>query len=314
MGATSATAQSYNDTNVMGNIIQIGAAKNTGQFLAAIGGSTGVRRIQSQAFDMSAPYSLDTPAQNAISETTSLSAGTAKFYAKSTVSNVVQILKKEFTVSNLRESANMQVASTTYVGNLPQVSEFDRASANAQEQFMADWEFICLQGTYVARSAVGTNVAAGGILDSTVGITTNTVAGGSAALDSGMIETLLVTMADNGAPMTNLAIVSKPTYINQLNTLYGFAPQDRNVGGVMLKQIYTTFGPISLIWSNAAKANTLLIADMAYCRPVLLPDLGMDILHREIVDAGSAQKGYIEGFIGVDFTHESYHGSITALA
>lgn len=315
MAATSATAQSVNDTNVSGIVLQIGAAKNTGNFLAAIGGLNGSRRIMSQAFDMSATYSLDTPAQNAISENTSLTAGTKKFYAKTQSANVVQILKKEFTVSNLRESAAMQVASTTFQSpNLPLTSEFDRAAKNAMEQFNADWEFICLQGTYVARSAVGTAVAAGGIVDSTVGITTNRVNASSAALDSGMISELMNTMAASGAPFSNLAIVARPAYIDALGGLYGFAPQDRSVGGVQLKQIFTTYGAVSLIWSNAAPANTLIIADLAYIQPVVLPDLGQDILMREFFDGGSAQNGFIEGFVGVDFGHESYHGTVYGIA
>lgn len=315
MASTSATAQSVNDTNIAGMVIQIGAARNTGKFLAAIGGLNGAKRIKSQAFDMSAAYSLNTPAQNAVSEDTSLTAGTKKFYAKTQYPNVVQILKKEFAVSNLRESAQMQVASTTFMSpNLPMTSEFDRAAKNAMEQFSADWEFICLQGTYVARSAVDTVVAAGGLVDSTVGITTNKVNASSAALDSDMISTLLNTMAASGAPFSNLAIVARPAYIDALGALYGFAPQDRNVGGVQLKQIFTTYGPVSLIWTNAAPASTVIMADMAYIQPVVLPDLGNDILMREYFDGGSAQNGYIEGFIGVDFGHESYHGSIYGLA
>jgi len=314
MAATSALAQSVNDVNVMGNIIQIGGARNTGQFLSAIGGLNGARRIKSQTFDMSAAYSLDTPAQNNISENTSLSAGTKKFYAKTSCPNVVQVRKLEFGVSNLRESANNEIASSTYVGNLPQVSEFDRAAQNAMAQFSADWEFTCLQGAYTARSIVTTGVGAGGLTDSTVGIQTNRVNASSAALDSDMVAQLMTTMAQNGAPMGTIALVGRPTYIDQLNALYGFAPQDRNVGGVMLKQIYTTFGPVALIWSNAAPANTLIAADLSYIQPVVMPNLGQDILMREYFDATSAQNGYIEGFIGVDFTHESYHGSIYALA
>jgi hypothetical protein len=41
MASTTATAQSYNDTNCMGQILQIGAMNNTGGFLSAIGGLNG---------------------------------------------------------------------------------------------------------------------------------------------------------------------------------------------------------------------------------------------------------------------------------
>lgn len=318
MASTTATAQSYNDTNVIGQVIQIGAANNTGKFLAAIGGLNGARRVSSQTYDMSAAYSLDAPSATTarISENTSLSAGSAKFYAKSPVNNVVQINKYDIIVSDLREAANKEVVSTTFVGdNLPLVSEFDAQAAMKMAQMAADWEAICLSGAYTARSAVSTNVSCGGITDSTVGIQTNTVSASSAALDSDMITELMNEMAANGAPFSNLAIVARPAYISLLNALYGFAPQDRNVGGIMLNQIYTPYGPVGLIWSNAAPANTLIMADLAYIRPVVLPHKGgEDILMKEYMDGASAQKGYLEGYIGVDFGHESYHGSITALA
>jgi hypothetical protein len=313
MASTSAVGQSYNDVNVMGNIIAIGAANGTGQFLSAVGGLNGARRISSTTYDMSAAYSLNTPSQGNTNETATLTAGTKKFYAKTSVPNVTQINKYEFAISNRRMASNNEFASNTYLGNLPQISEFARVAANSMAQMYADWEFTALQGTYAARAAVGTAEGCGGLI-STIGIATNTVNASSAALDSDMLGTLLSTMAGNGTPMTNLAIVTTPAYVNQLNALYGFAPQDRNVGGVQLKQIFTTFGPVSLIWSNAAPANTVIVADLSAIQLVVQPNQGQDILMREYIDGASAQSGYIEGFIGVDFTHESYHGKIYGIA
>jgi hypothetical protein len=267
---------------------------------------------------MSASYSLDTasPTANLLSETAALAANAAKFYAKSPVSNQVQINKYDIIVSDLRESAKRQIVSSTFVSdNLPMVSEFDVQAALMQAQMAADWESVCIAGSYVARSAVGTSVACGGILDSTVGIQTNTENASSAALDSGMISSLLVKMAASGAPMDNLAIVTRPKYVDQLQALYGFAPQDRNVGGLMLNTIWTTFGPVSLIWSNAVTDNNLIIADLSYIQPVVMPHFtGADILMKEYTDGTAAQKGYIMGYIGVDFGHESYHGKIYGIA
>lgn len=315
MGKTSATAQTYNDTNVIGQIFSTGSARNTGQFLAAIGGLNGARRVKSQSFDMGTYYSLDTATQNVISENTSLSAGTPRFYARTPKANVVQVSKYDIAVSDLREAANWQVASTTHLGDVVETSEFDRAASNSMDQLRADWEFACLQGTYVARSTVATDVAMGGLVDSTIGISTNSVNASSAALDITMIEELLATMAENGSPMSNLAIVVPPGYMDDISTLYGFAPQDRNVGGVAIKQIYSDFGEIGIIWTNAAPANNLIICDLTYCRPVVLPHKGgIDVLMKEYMDGSSAEKGYVEGFIGVDFFHESYHGKIYGIA
>jgi len=315
MSSTAAVAQTYNDTNVLGEVLETGATRNTGSFFAAVA-ANGVRVINAQEFAMSATVSLDAAAQGAISETTSLTAGTADFYAKSQEYNVVQISKKEFAVSHLREAATQQL-DTTYVdggGLAPTVSEFDRVAADAMRQLRADWEFGMLQGTYVARSAVGTVVAMGGLVDSTVGISTNTVSAASQALSKTLIDELLVEMADNGAPFVRPVFAVVPKYAKAISEIYGFQPQTWDMGGVAVKTVITDFGEIGVIWTNAAKANTLVIADLAYMQPVVLPNQGQQLLMREYTDGGSAKKGYIEGFVGIDFGAESYHGSITSIA
>ena len=122
-------------------------------------------------------------------------------------------------------------------------------------------------------------------------------------------------MADNGALMRDVCIVAKNTYLPQISEIYGFQPQDRIVGGLAIKQIVTDFGNISVIGTKNAPANTLVFADLSVCRLVVLPHVGnMDILQREYLDGGSARKGFIEGFVGIDFGHESYHGSLTSVA
>lgn len=315
MASTAATAQTYNDTNVLGDVLETGVTRNTGAFFAAVS-ANGVKLIRNQEFPMSATYALDAGAQGAISEETSLTAGTADFYAKSQEYNVIQISKKEIAVSHLREAASQQIdTSNINVGGMaPTASEFDRVAANAMQQLRADWEFGMIQGTYVARSAVGTTVAMGGLLDATVGITTNTVAGGSAALSKEIIDELLVKMADHGAPFANPVFVVKAKYAKAISEIYGYQPQSTTIGGVAIDTVLTDFGKFGVIWTNTAKANTILVADLAYMQPVVLPNQGQQILMREYQDGGSAKKGFIEGFVSVDFGAESYHGSITAVA
>lgn len=315
MASTSATGQTYNNTNVLGEVIQTGSARNTGQFIAAIAGN-GVRRVNAQEFAMSAPYSLDAANQDVISENTSLSASTAQFYAKSQEYNVVQISKLAFASSDLRESATQQISTTNIdAGGLaPVASEFDRAAANAMSQFNANWEYSALQGTYVGRSAVGTNVAMGGLTDSTVGISTNTTDASDASLSKTLIDTTLTSAMGNGMQLVRPVFVCGPTYVPQLSEIYGFQEQSWDMGGVAVKTVLTDFGTFGVIWTNAAPANTLLMVDLEYIRPVVLPQPdGTDIAMVEYVDGASAKKGYIQGFIGIDFTSESYHASITNL-
>lgn len=315
MGSTAATAQTYNDSNVLGMLLTTGYSNTP--FLDAIGFLNGAKRIASQEYPMSAASSLDAGSQDVISENTSLTAGTPDFYAKAMEYNVSQIMKKEVAVSNLREAANQQLKDEVVeIGGLAEsTSEFSRNIEMALKQMKQDLEFSLLQGTYVGRSAVGTDVATGGINDSTVGVSTNTVAGGSAALTKDMIDELLVEMADNGAPMQDIVIVGKNTYLPQISEIYGFQPQDRNIGGLAIKQIVTDFGTISVIGTKNAPANILEFIDLSYMRIAVLPHAGgNDILLREYQDGGSAVKGYIEGFLGADFYTESYHGTITGLA
>ncbi len=316
MGSTSATAQSYNDINVLGQVMQVGAGRRT-PFFQAIGGLNGVKRVPAQQFAMSAVYSLDAGSNTVIDETASLTAGTAKFYAKAQEYNAVGIVKKEFASSHLREANSQQLANTNavYSSDAPDVSEFDRAAANAMSQLVVDWEYISLQATRVARSAVDTDVSPGGLLDTSMGAIAK-VNASSAALTKKLIDELIETIAGYDAPMENPAIVIPPGYVNDLNDIYGFAEQSREVGGVNLTQIFLPIiGQASVIWTNQMKSDSLLIVDLAYCSPVVLPHKGgQDILMHEYSDGGSARKGYIEGFIGIDFGSRYYHGFIYGLA
>jgi hypothetical protein len=316
MASTEATMQSYNDINVLGQVLQVGAGRRT-PFFAAAGGLGGVIRVPAQQFAMSANYSLDAGSQNAIDETASLSAATAKFYAKTQEYNAVQIAKYGFASSHLNEANRTQLSNTNavYSSDAPQTSEFDRAAANAMAQMVVDWEFTMLQGTRVARSAVTTDVAAGGLLDSTMGAISK-VNANSAKLSKALIDELVETIAGYDAPMQEPVIVIPPGYVNDLNDIYGFAEQSRTVGGVNLSQIFLPIiGQASVIWTNQMEANSLLIADLAYIKPAVLPHAnGEDILMAEYSDGGSARKGYIEGYIGVDFGSRYYHGFIHGLA
>lgn len=316
MASTTATMESYNDINVLGQVMQVGAGRRT-PFFAATGGLGGVLRVPSQQFAMSATYSLNAGSQAAIDETASLSAADAKFYAKAQEYNAVQIAKYGFASSYLNEANRTQLSNTNavYSSDAPQTSEFDRAAANAMAQMVVDWEFTMLQGTRVARSAVTTDVAAGGLLDTSMGASSKVNASG-AKLSKALIEQLVDLLAAKDAPMIEPVIVIPPTYVKSLNDIYGFAEQSRVVGGVNLQQIFLPIiGQASVIWTNQMEANSLLIADLSFIKPAVLPHAnGEDILMAEYSDGGSAKKGYIEGFIGVDFGSKDYHGFIYGLA
>lgn len=140
--------------------------------------------------------------------------------------------KKEFAVSHLREANGSQLSNTNAVYSTDpslQASEFDRAAENAMRQLVVDWEFVCLQGTRTARSAVTTDVAAGGILDTAIGWLSQRSTHHTAALSKALIDNLVETMAGYDAPLQDPAIVIPPGYVKDLNDIYGFAEQSRSV-------------------------------------------------------------------------------------
>jgi hypothetical protein len=324
MGSTAATAQSYNDLNVLGEILQIGAGKNTGQFMSLIGGMAtergggvlgdGIRRvIGSQQFEMGKTWSLDAGSQPSVDESSTLTAGTPTFYADSLEFNITQIFKEEIAVSNRRESSNQQLdTSSLSIGKAAvNISEFDKQAQRNMAQVMTDWEWSSLNGTFADRVNVSTAEGMGGIITA---MTTNTTAAAAAALSKDLMDTALEEMATNGAPMDRPTIVCKPKYVTLLSEIYGFQPQAWDIGGVAVKNIMTDFGVVGIVWTNNAPANTLSIIDIEYVQPALQPVLGQDILMREFIDGGSAKKGYIEGYLSIDYGTEAYHGKITGLA
>ena len=318
MSSTSSVADTYDDVLYQGKLLLTGNRKTP--LLNALGGLTGtVKTVAAQQYAMGAGYSLDAGAQNVSTETALMSTGTAKFYALSQEYNVCQAMTKYFAVSDLREVTPQQIDATNISisgGVDPGVlTPFDRAMAGAMAQLALDIEFSLIQGTYVARSAVGTSVATGGLTDSTVGISTNTTNAASGDLTVKMINSLLATMAGNGAEMSRLAFICPYVYVPEFSRLYGNQPMDWNMGGVAVKNVMTDFGNIGVIGTAQCPANTVIIADLDYLGLVFVPNVDGSLVRMHEYDIGAASRnGFLECFVGADFGRESYHAKITSLA
>lgn len=146
-------------------------------------------------------------------------------------------------------------------------------------------------------------------------VTTNTTAASSAALSKVLIDGLLLKMANSGAPFENCVIFCNGFQKQALTNIYGYAPMDRNVGGVNVKQIETDFAQIGVVYAPNVPAGSLLIADMNYVKPVFCPVPGKGLLfYEDLAQSGASVKGQIYGQLGVDYSAEEYHGSLTGLA
>lgn len=318
MANVNATATTWNCPNYTGELYLIGA--NQTPFLNMIGGLQGgaIKVAADFQFPLAQPWALESASQPAITETASLTAPDPWTYVRDQDVNTVQIFHRAVTISYAKQSVMGQVtadATTNLVditGTQPVQNEKDFQIAAHMRQIAVNTEYTFLNGAYQKATSAGVAAKCRGIITAA---TTNTVAAGTAALTKGMIDQLLRTMAGNGAEFVNPVILCNAFQKQKLSDIYGYAPQDRNVGGYNINQIETDFAVLGVVWAPHVPAATLLIADLSVCSPVYLPVPEKGVLfYEELSKTGAAEKGQIYGQIGLDYGPEEYHGTITGLA
>jgi len=318
MSNTNAAGTTWNCPNYTGELYLIGA--NQTPFLNMIGGLQGeaIKVVADFQFPLAQPWALESAAQPAVTETTSLTAPDPWTYVRSQDVNTVQIFHRAVTISYAKQSVIGQVtadATTKLVditGMQPVQNERDFQIAAHMRQIAVNTEYTFLNGAYQKATNAGVAAKCRGIITAA---TTNTVAAGSAALTKGLIDQLLRTMAANGSEFINPVIFCNAFQKQKLSDIYGYAPMDRNVGGYNINQIETDFAVLGVVWAPHVPTSTLLIADLSVCSPVFLPVPEKGVLfYEELSKTGAAEKGQIYGQIGLDYGPEEYHGTITGLA
>jgi hypothetical protein len=145
--------------------------------------------------------------------------------------------------------------------------------------------------------------------------TTSKVNASSATLTKALFDQLLRTMAAAGAQFINPVVFCNAFQKQKLSDIYGYAPQDRNVGGVNIKQLETDFAMLGVVWAPQMVTSVLLIADLAFCSPVFLPVPNKGVLfYEELARTGASELGQIYGQIGLDYGPEEMHGQLYGLA
>lgn len=283
-------------------------------FLGMIGGLTGGLMTNNFEFATSSLYSHEAAAQPAITETASLTAPTAISYVRDQSKNVVQIFHEQVSISYAKMASPGRLSGINTAGAANNViSERDFQISTALDKIARDAEYSFLNGVYqIATSAAVANKTRGMIELCTV----NTVSAASAALSKTLMDAFLLEMFTNGAIFKNPVIWCGGFQKQALSNIYGYAPMDRNVGGVNIKQIETDFGNIGIAPAHRfMPAGTLLLADMAYIAPVFatVPGKG-NLFYEELAKTGAAESGQLFGQIGIDHGPSFLHGTITSLA
>lgn len=282
-------------------------------FLTMIGGLTGGGMSTGNfEFAIDSQYSYPAAAQPAITETASLTAPAAINYVRDQSKNVTQIFHEKVSISYAKMSNNTRLSGINTAGqqnNAP--SEKDFQIARQLGKIARDVEYTFLNGTYsIATTAATANKTRGMYA---AALTTTAAAG--AALSKPMIQNILRQMYDNGALFQNMVIWCNSFQKQALTSLYAYAPTDRNVGGVNIKQIETDFGNLGIMLNRFNPQANLGFFDMAAIAPVFQPVPGKgNFFYEELSKAGAAEEGQIFGQIGLDHGSIALHGSITGLA
>jgi len=318
MANVNVAATVWNCPNYTGELFMIGA--NQTPFLNMIGGLQGdrVKTVGDFQFPLAQPWALEAASQPAITETQSLTAPDPWTYVRSQDVNTCQIWQRQVSVSYAKQSVIGSITADATTG-LVDASDFQPVDSEKDFQIMAHMRQLSLNIDYTFLNGSYQQATASNVAPKTRGViaacTTNTVAAAAATLTKALIDQLLRTMAGNGAEFLNPVVFCNAFQKQKISDIYGYAPEDRNVGGYNIKQVETDFCILGIVWAPNVPAATLLIADLAVCSPVFLPVPEKGVLfYEELSKTGASEKGQIYGQIGIDYGPEEYHGTITNLA
>ena len=296
------------DANYLGDLFLIGA--NQTPFLNMIGGLTGGKSYKSFQFPLAQPWSLSGASQNTQSEAVAAAAGTPTTITRAQDYNVCQIMKYDVEVSFAKQSTSGEFSGLQIEGDQPVKDELAFQKSGAMAQMAIDVEYSFLQGTFTDSSVPATDQQTRGII---AGTTTNAVAAGSDDLSKTLIQELLVDMATNGSKFINPVFFVNAFQKQALSDIYGYAPTDRNIGGVNVRQIETDFATFGVVYAPYMTTSVLLAADLSVCSPVFVPYNGQAISYTDTGMTAAAKGGFFYTQIGLDYGPEEYHGKITGL-
>ena len=280
--------------------------------LSMSGGLNGVKQVDNFEFPVDQTYDHEAASQPAITETASLTAPTAISYVRSQDKNVCQIFQEQVSLSYAKMSTSGRLSGIATAGeNVQPVSELDWQIARALEKISRDAEYTVLNGAYQIATSAGVANKTRGLIASA----SNTVAAGGATLSKTLINQLLKAMYDAGAIFANPVFVVNSFNKQKVSDAYGYAPTDRNIGGLNIKQVETDFANMGVVLDPFMPQGTFLVADMKFVSIVSQPVPGKGHLFYEMLSkSGAGEQGQVYGQLGLDHGPGFMHGTITGLA
>lgn len=316
-----ATATSYDLPQYIGELFQKQERPNA--FLRLIGGLTGaIRTVQSTEFPMGVDYSLPAASQPDITEA---QAPTASQIGTNQASNVVQIFQEAVDISYSRMGASATIDGVALIPGAPaggaglvRPGSLEWQIEKKVEKVARDANYSFLRGTYQKPADNATSRRTRG---ARTAVTTNVFANGGTPrnLSKAIFESALKDAMDNGMFQMGDTIyaLGNANQVENLVDLYKSdtqLPESREVVGVMVSQIWTTWAIVNVVYEPDLAAGELFLTRPEMCRVVNMPIPGKGQLFVEpLGKTKSSEENQLYGEFGIDYRHEVFHAVIDDL-
>lgn len=305
---------SYELANYVGDLFLKG--KRINATLQLMGGIGGYQEVASTEFAIGQDYSIAAHAsQPAVLEGANAPDATGIVRAQAT--NVVQIWQETVAVTYTKEAAIRLQAGVNNGQANPVTSELDFQTAAVMEKIARQVNWVAINGTYQKPANNLTARRTRGLL---AAITTNVQAAAGVNLTESHLETSLSQLIDAGAIADgdNVLVLANTVQLRKLNALYKTAfnqGQDRAVGGVRIREVYTALGVLRFALEQDLPQDTIVFANMDEVSLKGLPVPSKGVLFREpLAKTGAVERWQIYGELGVDHGLEWNHAKITGLS
>lgn len=286
-------------------------------FLTMIGGLTGGAQTPNFEFPTSSEYDFPAEAQPAITETDSLTAPAATAAVPGQVKNVTQIFQRAVSLSYSKLSNAGRLTGINTVGSQNNMNDALAFNIDYNLKIIArDVEESFLNGAYAISTASNVANKTRGMMAAAALSGGTVVAAAAAALSKPLLQQLFREMFLAGAKFENVVLWTNALQKQRITDIYAYAPEDRNVGGVNIKQIETDFGNIGVAPAHRfMDTDSIGAFEMSVIKPVTqpVPEKG-NMFYEVLAKTGASDNGQLYGQIGLDHGPAFAHGVITGLA
>ena len=318
MASTAANGLITNLANFQGEFIGIGQRKYPFSSLLGMGAlergeESPFREVGSMKFNMSQTFSLDAASQQVVSENDTFDSPTSTVYQTTQNTNFCQVMREGVKFSDLKLS-DRSISGNAIDGDIFAMQEFQKQIMIHLEQMKRDFEFSIINGTgQDGSSNSSTAFQVNGLYTA---LSTNKIDASAASISKTLIESLAVSMLDNGADMEDMYFMCRSDLLMAINTLYGVQPRSESRGGInLLELVIAGMPPVKLVYNDLVPSGVLLAVDMAHCEGVSNTTQSLpQISFRSTANVGQGEIGEVFAKIGIDFGHESKHGALHNLA